>query len=116
MEALVRAFTVTRGASIEGPAFVIPTSKGLTPFLPSRFVNLLKSYLGKLGYQQNLYSGHSFRRGAASWALQNGLPGETIKILGDWKSDAYLDYLSLDHADKLGSMKKFSTFLPTTFV
>ena len=112
--AIVKAFSVTRGAEVEGPAFVIPTQGGFIPFLPSRFVTMLKSYLGKLGYKPELYSGHSFRRGAASWALQKGLPGETIKILGDWKSDAYLDYLSLNHSDKLRSMIQFSDYLPST--
>jgi hypothetical protein len=36
---------------------------------------------------------HSFRRGGATWALENGVPGEIIKALGDWKSTAYLSYL-----------------------
>ena len=36
---------------------------------------------------------HSFRRGGATWALENGVPGEVIKVLGDWKSTAYLSYL-----------------------
>ena len=36
---------------------------------------------------------HSFRRGGAVHALSSGLPGEVVKLFGDWKSAAYLSYL-----------------------
>ncbi|XP_070174231.1 uncharacterized protein [Littorina saxatilis] len=38
-------------------------------------------------------SSHSFRRGSATWALSCGVPVEVIKVMGDWKSSAYLVYL-----------------------
>ena len=31
------------------------------------------------------YSGHSFRRGAATWAKQAGIPDSDIQLLGRWK-------------------------------
>ena len=37
-------------------------------------------------------SGHSFR-GGACWALSQNIPGEVIKIMGDWKSTVYMSYL-----------------------
>ena len=39
------------------------------------------------------YSGHSFRRGGASFALQCGLPIDLIKVHGDWHSNACEHYL-----------------------
>jgi integrase len=45
-----------------------------------------------LGSRPELTS-HSFRRGGATWALENGVPGEIIKVLGDWQSSAYLCYV-----------------------
>ncbi|XP_070183858.1 uncharacterized protein [Littorina saxatilis] len=39
------------------------------------------------------FSSHSFRRGGAAWALSCGVPGEIVKVMGDWKSTAYLGYL-----------------------
>lgn len=39
------------------------------------------------------YTSHSLRRGGATWALSCGVPGEVVKCLGDWKSNAYLSYL-----------------------
>ena len=38
-------------------------------------------------------SGHSFCQGGACWALSQNIPGEIIKIMGDWKSTVYMSYL-----------------------
>jgi len=53
------------------------------------FMLALKSMLTKLGYDSAIYSGHSFRRGGASYAFACGLPPNMIKTQGDWRSDAY---------------------------
>ena len=93
---------------------MVPTGGGFRPLSPGRFISILKSHLSGLGFAPNNFSGHSFRRGAATWALSRGLPGEVIKILGDWKSDAYLAYLSLERDDKVKSVFMFSKGLPTS--
>ena len=41
----------------------------------------------------HLYRGHSFRRGAATFAFNSGVPGELVQHFGDWASDAYKAYL-----------------------
>ena len=46
---------------------------------------------GTLGH----YSGHSFRRGAATWAKQVGIPDEDIQLLGRRKSSAYKRYIEV---------------------
>ena len=112
--AILQAFALTRGASPRGPAFVIPFKGEWIPFPPGRFIATLRTHLGALGLNPRDFSGHSFRRGAATWALKLGLPGEIIKILGDWKSDAYLNYLSLDHSTKFQSIHQFAVPLPYT--
>jgi hypothetical protein len=38
------------------------------------------------------YTGHSFRRGGATFAFRCGVPTTLIKLHGDWRSDAYLLY------------------------
>ena len=58
------------------------------------------------------YSGHSFRRGGASWAFQAGVPGEMIQVLGDWASDAYKRYLEFNMQNKLELHSLFSLRLP----
>ena len=64
----------------------------------SIFIRELKSCLSAIGVPEDKYSGHSLRRGGASFALQCGLPVNLIKLQGDWNSNAYERYLqpSLD--------------------
>lgn len=86
------------------PLFVIPghTSNIYTPLTSSRFVSEFRQCLKTAGIAQHDYfSGHSFRRGAASWAFNNGVPGEIIQLYGDWTSDAYKAYLEFSHQSKL---------------
>jgi hypothetical protein len=57
------------------------------------FVSLLRSFLDRLGYPSSLYSGHSFRRGGASFALESGASSELVQTQGDWRSDVYKLYI-----------------------
>ena len=113
VNAVVNAFSLTRYASSDGPAFVIYQKGKFLPYSPTKFVTQLRGLLNLIGLPAKDYSGHSFRRGSASWAIQNGIPGEIIKILGDWKSDAYLAYLSLSTVSKVKSIHQFSQWLPS---
>lgn len=45
-----------------------------------------------LGYEGN-YTGHSFRRGAATSARLAGLSEDEIQLLGRWKSNCYCLYI-----------------------
>ena len=59
------------------------------------------------------FSSHSFRRGGATWALSCGVPGEVVKLMGDWASSCYLRYLDqlpLHVLDRYRSL--FATKLP----
>jgi len=47
------------------------------------------------------FSGQSLHHGGATIAFQCGIPSELIKVQGDWKSDAYMLYLTLSLADRL---------------
>ena len=65
------------------------------PFTHTYFESQLKQILLSLGIDDlpvNDYSGHSFRRGAASFAFNKGIPPELIKLQGHWKSEAYQIY------------------------
>ncbi len=93
--AVVRALDNTKGAPGQGPAFCYVAGGVVVPLTYSVFVKKLKCCLGRLGYPASEYSGHSFRRGGASWALANNVPGEFIQMLGDWKSQVYQEYLEV---------------------
>ena len=83
------------------PAFQYPTPKGIVPVTHSVFTTKLRSFLSQVGYNPAVYSGHSFRRGGATWAFRSGVPGELIQLHGDWRSDAYKIYLECDLKVKL---------------
>ena len=46
-----------------------------------------------MGLDASQYSGRSFPRGGAQFALQCGLSTELIKLQGDWRSNACERYL-----------------------
>ena len=75
------------------PLFCYRTPAGVKPLTHSEFVTHLRSCLHQLGFNSALYSGHSRRKGRASFALQCGIPVELIKLQGDWVSNAYERYL-----------------------
>jgi hypothetical protein len=56
------------------------------------FVKCFKVLVGKVGLDWKMYSGHSFRRGGATYCFNLGVDHDLIKMLGDWTSDAYLLY------------------------
>ena len=60
------------------------------------FTTRLKHLLSLAGYCPDLYSGHSFRRGGASFLFTLGADPITIKFSGDWLSDSYLNYVAVD--------------------
>jgi hypothetical protein len=51
-----------------------------------------RELLAELGVR-GTYSGHSFRRGAATSAKAAGVPDTEIQLLGRWTSNAYQTYI-----------------------
>jgi len=96
-QAVIRAFNLCPQASDTAPAFAVPTGRGggSTPLTHDMFVNALRYCLGMIGVDPAKYSGHSFRRGGATFAHRLGVDPLLIKRMGDWRSDAYMRYI--DH-------------------
>ena len=63
------------------------------PVSGSYFSNQLSSAIQFCGLSPSVYKGHSFRIGAASHAADKGLSDAQIRLLGRWKSNAFLKYL-----------------------
>ena len=55
-----------------------------------------------IGLDPSLYSGHSFRRGAASATAAVGCADHEIQLLGRWHSDAYKLYIDVPKDRVLG--------------
>ena len=64
-----------------------------TPLTRYQFGAVLTKSIQALGLKSEAYRSHSFRIGAASWLAVKGVPDETIKKLGRWKSDSYSKYI-----------------------
>ena len=87
---------------LTGPAFVFRQDGKLKWLTTSIFIHTFRQVLKRGGVPNAPhFTGHSFRRGGATWAFQAGMPGELIQICGDWASDAYKLYLQFTMEDKL---------------
>ena len=60
-----------------------------------RLMMTLRKVLARAGLKSEEYTGHSFRIGAATTAAVCGISVDTIKTLGQWKSQAYQLYVRL---------------------
>ena len=99
-------------SSPKAPLFIRP---GNLPFTRSFVVEQLQSLALGAGLPGN-FSGHSFRKGAATWAAQHGLPEETIKALGRWKSDAVQRYITQPDTYKMSLARRLTltaTYTPS---
>ena len=67
------------------------------------FTSRLKTLLKKAGFDPALYSGHSFRRGGASFLHTCGGTALMVQQSGDWSSQCFTRYLYLTESDRLDS-------------
>lgn len=86
--AMLQYLSVRGGKS--GPLFRFEDGKPLTR---PRFVAKVREALQAANIPSAPYSGHSFRVGAATTAVECGIPDSTIQLLGRWESAAYLLYI-----------------------
>ena len=88
--AAVLSYMVARGAG-PGPFFCYGDGRPLTRM---KLVAEIKDALTKAGVDSSCYSGHSFRKGAATTAAEQGIGDATIMRLGRWRSRAYQRYVN----------------------
>ena len=81
VRAVCDAFRVTAPKPGGAPAF---------PMGGDVFDKKLKTVLAN---SEGNFASHSFRRGGAVWCLTQKIPSEVIKLMGDWKSNVYMQYL-----------------------
>ncbi len=101
---LVKYFAASRGALASGPAFVhcsrSPVSsrarRSGPPFVTAADVRkALKDVASRLGQDASRVSAHSLRIGGAMALVEAGIPLDDIRILGRWRSDAFLQYVRM---------------------
>lgn len=77
------------------------------PFTREHVVRTLRSLAISSGLGGDAWNGHSFRRGAATWAAQVGIPEAQIQTLGRWRSDAYKTYIEYSDSERLSLSHRF---------
>ena len=95
VRALKRAFSLSPQAPNSGPAWVLPGSLARIITIPM-FIHRFRQILSLGNLPPSSFAGHSFRRGGAMWAYKCGIKPDTVKRLGDWKSDVYQAYAQPD--------------------
>ena len=92
-------------ANPNDPAFTYSRGKFINY---TNFTTKLKTLLKKSGYDPALYSGHSFRRGGATYLHQCGGTALMIQASGDWSSQCFTRYLYLTESERLHSQTLMS--------
>jgi len=72
-----------------------------TPFARKDVEKVLQKALTRAGYDSEGYTGHSFRRGAATWASSLGFSDVDIMEMGRWSSTAWTRYVERDISQKI---------------
>ncbi len=75
------------------------------PYTRTHVTEVLRRTLATLSIEGR-YSGHSFRRGAATSARRAGLSEDEIQLLGRWKSDSYRLYIEAHPSYILNASKR----------
>ena len=57
--------------------------------------------MAAIGLDPSNFSSHSLRRGGTSYAMSLQIPGEMVQSMGDWKSDAYKQYIDWALQDRV---------------
>ena len=67
----------------------------------------LKEWVTHMGRQGERFSLHGLKRGGTNHALTVGICGEDLQLMGDWRSNAYMEYIDLNMQRKFSNMVKF---------
>ena len=99
-------------AGPSAPAFIKRAKGGeVVPIVYREFQARLKMAIECVGRDPSRFSSHSFRRGAASFAYEAGVPAETVKVMGDWASDCFRKYLQVSMACKTEAASKIGLLI-----
>ena len=90
---------------VDAPAFTYGQNKFISY---SSFTSNLKKLLSLSGYDPRLYTGHSFRRGGATYLYRLGASILQIQISGDWVSQCFARYLHVSEEERLQVQKLVS--------
>ncbi len=91
------------------PLFIVPQSGTLKPLTSSMLTKAFKHAVSQVGHDQHCYSIHSLRRGGATFAFDCQVEPLLIKTHGDWRSSAYLEYISFPVETRLSVTQQMAS-------
>lgn len=95
-------------AGPQDPLFGIPTGQAqVVPLTYDQLGKKLKKLVALTNRDSQRFTLHGLRKGGACHALESGLVGEDIKIMGDWATEAYMTYLDQTVQRRVHNMVQF---------
>ena len=98
-------------SSEDSPAFTFKANQFISY---TSFTSRLKTLLRKAGLNPDLFSGHSFRRGGATFLYNCGGSTVMIQASGDWSSQCFTRYLYLTEGQRLAAQLLMRNAIHTT--
>ena len=106
VSAMKRFLEIDRHRPAVAPLFCIGIYEQ-RPFTREYVVQRLREIAIQGGLGRGAWNGHSFRRGAATWAAQVGITESQIQTLGRWRSDAYKIYIEFSKEQRITLSQRF---------
>ena len=89
------------------PLFCYPKSGKMIPLTTEVLAKKYKDWVQKTGRDNTDYTLHGLRRGGTNHALTVGLCSEDIRLMGDWVSLSYLQYIDLTMERRVTNIVRF---------
>ena len=99
-------------ASQESPAFTFGKASFVTY---TTFTSMLRKWLDQAGLKPLDYTGHSFRRGSATFLHRCGGTVLQIRASGDWATDVFTRYLHLSIEEREDAQLLIAKAISTTW-
>ena len=106
VRAMKRLLAVDTHRQPRSPLFCVGRREQL-PFTRQHVVQKLQELGISSGLGPASWNGHSFRRGAATWAAEVGISETQIQTLGRWRSDAYKAYIEYSPEERISLSERF---------
>ena len=95
-------------AKPQEPLFLIREKGSRFPLTIGQINRLFKEWCKKADIPPGGYTSHCLRRGGLTWAHEAKITGETLQIMSDWASRAYMCYIDLDFEARVEAGKIMS--------
>ena len=87
------------------PLFLVREKQDRLPLSSAQINRLLKKWCKAAQIDHKVFMPHCSHRGGLNWAHDAEVSGESLMVMGDWKSNVYRDYLNLDLESRIKTGK-----------